>query len=275
MPRKIFSIPRAAPPINRRLFLRRLARRSAAGAVLAAGIYSTWWEPRSCGVTRVDIPLPHLPAEFDGLTIAFLADTHHGPCVPLGYLEGVVAMTNALRPDLVALGGDYVHRHRRWRFGTGNPSYIAPGIKALGGLRARLGCFAVLGNHDRLVSGPRTQRALAENGLRELTNTGVWLERGAARLRLCGVDDFTTGRPKLAAALGDARPGDAVVLLAHNPDYVELIRDPRVGLALSGHTHGGQVVLPFVGAMLLPSKYGQKYASGLVQAPATQVFVTR
>ncbi len=236
-------------------------------ALAGLGIWSLV-EPRLCRVTRIDVPLPRLPAAFDGLTIAFLADTHHGPSMPLSYLRRVVAMTNVLEPDLVALGGDYIHR-------SGGKKYIRPGIDVLDGLQARLGRFAVLGNHDIRVSRKETSRALADCGITELTNAGVWLTRDGARLRLCGVDDFRFGRPNLRAALGDSTASDAVVLIAHNPDFAQTMRDRRVSLILSGHTHGGQVVLPFIGAPMVPSKYGQKYRCGLVQAPFAPVFVTR
>jgi predicted MPP superfamily phosphohydrolase len=89
------------------------------------------------------------------------------------------------------------------------------------------------------------------------------------------VDDLWRGYQDLPAALGRATPRDAVILLSHNPDYVETIRDPRVGLILSGHTHGGQVNLPIIGPPILSSVYGQKYAHGLVQGPVTRVFVSR
>jgi uncharacterized protein len=151
----------------------------------------------------------------------------------------------------------------------------------LGRLTTALGRFAVRGNHDnhsyhgqgdfRLLS----QAALAEAKLPDLNNTGVWLERRGARLRIGGVGDLWTDRQDLGAALGDATQDDAVLLLSHNPDFVETLRDPRVGLVLSGHTHGGQVVLPGFGAPIVPSRYGQKYLQGLVQGPCSQVFVTR
>lgn len=246
----------------------------AAAAFAALGAWSLI-EPRRCRITRIDIPLLRLPADFEGFTIALLADTHHGPCMPLRYLRRVVAMTNALGPDVVALGGDYVHRRRRWWLGSGGKRFIRPGIEVLCGLRARCGRFAVLGNHDIRVGRAETSRALADANITELTNSGVWLTRGRARLRLCGVDDLRFGRPDLLAALADSTESDAVVLISHNPDLAEKMRDPRVSLILSGHTHGGQVVLPLFGAPFVPSRYGQKYCSGLVQGPVAPVFVTR
>ncbi len=92
---------------------------------------------------------------------------------------------------------------------------------------------------------------------------------------LCGVGDLWEDKQDLQAALGDAGDDDAALLLSHNPDYVEHIKDGRVGLVLSGHTHGGQVVVPFYGAPVVPSAYGRKYAQGLVRTDVTQVFVSR
>lgn len=210
--------------------------------------------------------MPNLPAPFRGTTVALLADVHHGPSVPMGYIRSVVEMTNALKPDLIALAGDYVHR---------SSGYIAPGIAELGKLRGRIGRFAVRGNHDNRDFAPITRAALADAGLPDLNNTGAWIERRGARLRIGGVGDFWTDGQNLDAALGDAGPDDATILLSHNSDFVETIRDPRVGLVLSGHTHGGQVVLPGFGAPVVPSAYGQKYLHGLVRGPVAQVFVTR
>lgn len=278
------SAPSAPRRLSRRRFLQ-ISCGAAAGALGCAG-YGRW-ETQQCEVVTQTIVLPRLPARFDGLRLAFLADTHHGPSVPLDYLRRVIAQTNALAPDLVALGGDYVQR--KWDdYERGlTKHFVRPGIEIFGALRARLGVFAVLGNHDTWEGHvAEIKAALADSGVRELTDTGVWLEAtpGSAsdategRLRLCGVNDLKTTKPgpaQLAAALGDATAADAVVLLQHNPDYAETLRDERVGLVLSGHTHGGQIVLPWLGAPIVPSAYGQKYRAGLVRAPQTQVFVTR
>jgi predicted MPP superfamily phosphohydrolase len=250
--------------MDRRKFVK-LAAGAALGAMGAGGMYPLV-EAKWCHVLRATVRVPNLPAPFVGTTVALISDVHHGPYVPRVYIRHAVALTNALRPDIVALCGDYVFRGRR---------YIAPGIAELGKLRARLGRFAVLGNHDHYHGVSETRDALARAGITEVDNSGVWLERGGARLRVCGVDDFWHGVQDLDAALGSATERDAVVLLSHNPDYVEEIADRRVGLVLSGHTHGGQVVVPCLGAPRVPSMYGQKYLQGLVQGPACQVFVTR
>jgi predicted MPP superfamily phosphohydrolase len=256
--------------MDRRNFLKTVGV-SALGS-LTAGVVYPFLEAKWCRVVRRTIPLPNLPASFRGTTVALLADVHHGPFVPLAYIRHIVSMTNALQPDIIALAGDFVHRHDH---------YIAPGIATLGKLKGALGRFTVRGNHDnRNYHGTHSFRALscaalADAKLPDLNNRGIWIERGSARLRICGVGDLWTDRQDLGTALGDATERDAVVLLSHNPDFVETIRDRRVGLVLSGHTHGGQIVMPGYGAPVVPSRYGQKYLYGLVQGPTCPVFVTR
>ena len=200
------------------------------------------------------------------MTVALISDVHHGPFVPLTYIRDIVVIANSLKPDVVLLTGDYVSQH---------PRYIEPGIEALGKLEAQIGCFAVLGNHDHWESAPATRHALTEAGIQLTDNMGEWIERHGDRLRICGVGDLWTDRQNSQTALGDATTHDAVIMLSHNPDYAEVLRDPRVGLMLSGHTHGGQVVMPGFGAPIVPSRFGQKYLHGLVQAPSCQIFVTR
>ncbi len=227
-----------------------------------------------------EIVVPRLPAAFDGLRVALIADTHHGAWAPASYLRGVVRLANAAKPDIVALGGDYLtHRFKRSRrrdvFTAADLARVRASIQVLAGLRAPLGVHAVLGNHDHWESPLGARSEIAALGYNDLTNAGVWFERGDARLRFCGVDDLWEGRPNPVEALGDARPNDCVVLLAHNPEFAETLIDPRLSLILSGHTHGGQVVLPGVGALILPLQISRRYASGLVHGPICPVFVTR
>ena len=249
---------------GRRRFLKRCLG-DAAGLGLA-GLGYSWLEAGWLRVLRVTVPVPRLPAPFAGTSIAFLSDIHHGPFTSLGYVQRVVGLTNSLSPDVVMLGGDYVHR---------SSQYIRPCLDALAGLESRWGTFGVLGNHDHWHGADATRDAMAAGGIIECTNSGVWIEREGARLRLAGVGDLWEDVQQLDRALADTEPSESAVLLSHNPDFVEGVEDRRVGLVLSGHTHGGQVVVPVVGAPRVPSRFGQKYLRGLVQTPHTQVFVTR
>jgi predicted MPP superfamily phosphohydrolase len=250
--------------LNRRRFLKR-ATGAALASPFAAGAYSLF-EASWCQVVETAILVPALPEPFRGTRIAFVADTHHGPNVSLGYVRSVVELTNTLKADIVALGGDYVSRDRK---------FIAPGIAELGRLHAPMGRFAVLGNHDHWVGLEDSRAALDSAGIISVVNRGEWLERRGTRLRICGVDDYWEGAQDLASALGDATRNDATILLSHNPDYAEDIRDDRVGLVLSGHTHGGQVVLPFCPVRWAPTEYGAKYLGGLAKAPVCNVYVSR
>jgi predicted MPP superfamily phosphohydrolase len=217
-------------------------------------------------VNRRRIFMAGLPHEFEGIRVAHLSDFHHGPLVSLARIRGAVRLANSLQPDLVALTGDYIHRGREWADGC---------FRELAHLQAPLGVFAVLGNHDHYAKAAgHVRAAMGRADIQELTNCGVNLRRNRGELRLGGVGDLWTEKQDLRTALGRGGRADSVILLSHNPDYAERIRDDRVGLVLSGHTHGGQCVFPFLGAPILPSRYGQKYASGLCRAPVAKVFVT-
>jgi hypothetical protein len=251
--------------MKRRHFLSLLTNSTlalATGATVAA-VAAT----RFCAVNRHDIPIRGLPEEFDGFRIALLSDFHHSAWVPASYLAGVVRAANLLDPDLIALTGDFVHRGREW---------VSPCFRVLAALRAPHGVHAVLGNHDHYDNAATTcHDVMAAVGINDLTNRGVTIHQHGAALRLGGVGDLWRDRQNLRKALGNHRTATAAILLSHNPDYAEEIRDERVRLVLSGHTHGGQCVLPLLGAPVVPSKFGQRYLAGLCQAPQTQVFVTR
>lgn len=192
------------------------------------------------------------------LRVAWLADLHHGPWIGVGSVEAWVDATLAEAPDLIVLGGDIVDQRE-------GGSVVAL-VAELSRLRAPLGVWAVWGNHDRTRYrriGEFADR-LAGAGITVLVNRGVLVRDD---LWLAGVDDLSTGRPDLQAALDD-RPADAACLLAsHNPDLLPEV-PLSVSLTLSGHTHGGQVVLPWIGPPITSSRYGQRFASGWVSGPA-------
>jgi predicted MPP superfamily phosphohydrolase len=274
------AIARGEAPANiprGKMITRRGVLKLAGGG--AAGLlgYGLLAEPRWFRVSRRELTLKGLPPELDGLRVVQLTDIHHGPWLSLAYVREVVEASNALEPDLVLLTGDYVHR---------SPAYVRPVVEALAGLRARIGVLGVFGNHDwkedvglmRRDFG-KTDILLIDNGRRVLTSDRRLAAEARAGLALCGVDDLWWGRPDYGRALGGLPADMPRLLLAHNPDVAEergLTRSGlRVDLMVSGHTHGGQVYLPFLGTPYLPSRYGQKYARGLVQGPACPVFVCR
>ena len=253
--------------ISRRKFIGRTALLGAAG-VLGPTAYG-FWEANHIRITRHDVTVPNLPQPFAGKTIAVLADLHHGPYVGLDFIRKAVRLTNELKPDLIALVGDYAH--------TGGKTHIElpPCLEALSELTAPLGVFAVPGNHDMKSGGEIYRELIATTPLLDVTNMNRPVTLEGEHLWLAGVDDLWWGKPDLARALLGVPAGAAVVLLSHNPDFAEQKPDPRVGLMLSGHTHGGQVYLPCYGSPWLPSRYGEKYRQGLVQGPASWVFVSR
>jgi predicted MPP superfamily phosphohydrolase len=249
--------------MSRRTFLK------AAAAVASPPVLGVGYgllEASRIRVTRTAVALPRLPAAFAGKTVALLTDLHLGPFNSLSFVRSAVEATNALKPDLIALPGDFVHR---------GADCIRPCLQALAELRAPLGVFAVPGNHDLTDGGRPLRRAFTEFAIRDVTNRGEWVEAGRDRLRVGGVDDLWWGRPDLDAALRGTPAEDVCLLLCHNPDFAETIADDRVGLVLSGHLHGGQIVLPGCTRRWVPSRYGLKYLCGLVRAPHTQVFVSR
>jgi predicted MPP superfamily phosphohydrolase len=262
--------PASSPPVSRRRFLCR-SLRAAAGLTGLTGATAAYgfWEASQIHVRRESVAIPNLPDAFAGKTIAVLADLHHGPFVGLKFIEEAVRLANALRPDLFALVGDFAHK------GTQAARQLPPCLEALTKLEAPLGVFAVPGNHDMLHGGQVYHEVVATKPITDLTNRSVRLSCDGAYLWLAGVDDLWWGKPDLRKALHGIPMGDAVILLCHNPDFAESSPDARVGLMLSGHTHGGQVYLPLCGAPWMPSRYGDKYRNGLVRGPASLVFVSR
>ncbi|MCE5238978.1 metallophosphoesterase [bacterium] len=221
-------------------------------------------EAQRLQITTPVVRVPGLPPEFAGLRLALLADIHRGPFMSERRVVRLVHRTNEQKPDVVALGGDYVHRNRK---------YIPSVWKDLGGLHAPLGVYAVLGNHDHWEGAELTAKAMAHAHITNLTNRSVRLQRGKHSLVIAGLDDPWAGRPDLPAALAGVGPREVAIVICHNPDYVEQAHDPRVKLWLTGHTHGGQVCLPGGRPLVNISRCG--YVSGLRQLQGTQVYTTR
>jgi len=216
------------------------------------------------------VALPSCPAALDGLRIAALSDIHAGaPHVDAAKLRLLVERTNAERPDFVALLGDYVIKDvAGGRFMTAEAM-----SRELAALQAPLGVVAVLGNHDWWYDGPRVQKALVGAGFRVLENEAIALERGGRRFWVAGIADLWAGSPDPERALAAVPEDEPVLAITHNPDVFPHV-PARVALTLAGHTHGGQVRLPFLGAPIVPSRFRQRYAVGLVEDEGRKIFVT-
>jgi uncharacterized protein len=224
-------------------------------------------EAGSCraAVTDQRIWLSGLPQAFSGLRVLQLSDIHHSLFFPLDRVAAVVELSNRLKPDLVALTGDFVTYSRR---------SIEPVAEMLGTLQARLGVVAVLGNHDFRVGADKVQRALRRQRIRVLRNRHMMLRDGGDALPIAGVDDLGYGAD-LSTALKGIPDGSATILLAHNPRLVRRAAHHGVGLVLSGHTHGGQVNLPLLGSVYGRSPEQLRFKIGWDRLGATQIYVSR
>jgi uncharacterized protein len=250
---------------------RRIVRAALILLLLLASVltlWALWWEPRRL-VTR---ELSMLPSCWTGppVRIAVASDLHVGaPGVDLKKLDTLVADVNSARPDVVVLLGDYVIQ------GVKGGRFVTPEMIAqhLGALKAPLGVYAVLGNHDWWLDAPRVERALSSAGIRVLEDRSVSLDRPGDGFWLMGISDFWEGRHDVAAALADVRDGRPIIAITHNPDVFPAVPE-RVCLTLAGHTHGGQVALPLIGRPIVPSRYGQRYAWGSVREGNRELFVT-
>lgn len=237
---------------------------------LVLGVWAFAAEPASLRVREYALAIPGWPAQRSGMRIALLSDLHVGsPFNGLSKLEEVVERTNAARPDLVLIAGDLVIQDvMGGRFVP--PEVIAP---ALGRLRAPLGVYAVLGNHDRWLDGPRVLRALNQAAIPTLEDRAIEILRGGPAFWLMGISDQWTAPHNIRGALAQVPQGPPVLAFTHNPDLFPRI-PARVSLTLAGHTHGGQVDLPFLGRLIVPSRYGERYAIGHIVEGGRHLFVT-
>jgi predicted MPP superfamily phosphohydrolase len=239
--------------LTRRTFLR-VAVGSAAGLAFYAGEISR----HELEVVDLTIRLPRLPDPFAGMKIVQISDFHFEEFTEAAFLERVVRRVNELAPDLVVLTGDFVStKPLPRRFGARMAYHCA---EILGQIACPLR-YAVLGNHDALVGAPAVIDALRTNSIPVLANNYVPLERDGRRIWLAGIRDVLEQRPDLNAALPADSDSGPVILLAHEPDFADHAVRHRVDLVLSGHTHGGQIRLPFLPPLLLP-QMGKKYVHG-------------
>jgi predicted MPP superfamily phosphohydrolase len=250
--------------VSRRQFLKKACQLGSIG--LLAG-YPCIIERMTVLVNKYRIAIPNLPSAFSGFRIVHLSDIHHGRLTPVRFIQGIVERANRLKPDLIACTGDYV-------YGSSSTRDIDAVWQALSHLSAPHGVWSVLGNHDHWSDTVRADFWLKKNG-QDLRHKTARLERNGQALWLAGAGDFMTDHRNLDPLLEQIPDKECRIVLAHNPDTADTIYSRRIDLILAGHTHGGQVCIPFFGPPFNPI-LNKNYVSGVVTTVrGGQMFISR
>ncbi len=228
--------------------------------------------PNRPRIVRQDFWLPRWPERMNGFTVALLSDFHYDPYFSVHPLHAAIPLVNGLRPDLVVLTGDFVSVPL---VGDDAKGALAaePCARLLCQMTAPHGLWAVLGNHDANSDPEHVTRALQAEGIQVLANQSVAMERDGARFWLAGVNDVLSNTADLTEALRSVAHNEAVVLLAHEPDFADEVSRFPVDLQLSGHSHGGQVRIPFLPPLYLPDM-ARKYVMGSFHVGSLALYTT-
>jgi len=249
--------------MNRRTFLKFSLY---AGAVAFIGSYPVLIERNIVQVNRYKIPIPNLPPSFHGFTIAQLTDLHLGFLVSETFIEGIVHKTNRLKTDAIVCTGDYVHERNTIK-------EIDKVWPILSKLEAKHGVYSVLGNHDHWADSDRSLYWLERTG-QNIRHECKVIYKNGDRIHIGGAGDYREDELNIDKVFSSTDKNECKLLLSHNPDSVDTKFNTPLSLVLSGHTHGGQVVIPFFGPPILPVK-NKNYSSGLIATPKTQLFISR
>jgi hypothetical protein len=231
---------------------------------LAVAAYGILVRRRWFRVVEREVRIPGLDAKLDGLRIAQLSDLHVGTLTPRSWAMAWVRAANRRAPDLTVVTGDMV---------TSGTDYHEDIAEALGALRAKHGVFVSMGNHDYFGEGEPLVSMLKGRAVHVLRNAGEIVEHGGAKLWLAAIDDTWTRRDDLALAMRGRPEGATTVLLAHDPERFEAAADAGADLVLSGHTHGGQIAMPFLARRLSLASFAHRYIVGFYRRGKSTLYV--
>ena len=238
--------------------------------IVSCLVWGFFIEPNRLVVNQQSIQIDNWPKELGGLRIALIADLHTGGWfIDENKLRLIVDRTNQLNPDLVVLLGDYVAPNS-WHSRRVEPEITAGVLKDL---RASLGVYAVLGNHDWWYNGNKVRRAFEQNGIPVLEDEVAEIKWRDKSFWLAGLADLWTRPQQIDETIAKVPPGSTMIALTHNPDIFPRL-PPNVPLLLAAHTHGGQVSIPLIGTPIVPSRFGSKYTAGHVFENGHHMFVT-
>lgn len=250
--------------LNRRQFLRGLVATPLV-AISTASAYATLIEPYRYWVSETEIFIKDLPERFEGFRITQLTDIHHSRILGIDEVRRVVLVAQKTNPDLFVLTGDYTTTYRR---------YIEPCAEALSPLSAPEGVWAVLGNHDHYTDPELTTRALEHNHITVLNNQNTVLQKGPDAIQLSGIDDWSWNGTNFKKAFEGLKLNRPTILLSHQPGVLEFDQTKKMSLILSGHTHGGQIKLPWLGPIARFATKDLTYAQGLFRYGDVQLYVS-
>ena len=253
---------------KKKLTRRDFLQRGFLATVGGTGLYAALLEPEWLALDRIDIPIQDLPPAFDGYKIAVISDVHYPRQIEVPFLNRAFDLVKEAKADVLVMPGDFCD-------GKGLTK-----VPALAGVFAMAsapdGVFGVLGNHDHWFDADAVKKELLGTPIRLIDNKSVRLSRGGAEIALGGIGDLWCDLIDPERAFEGVPKEMPRILLSHNPDFAEdYERDERIDLQISGHTHGGEVRLPWGYSPIVPSKYGQKFRAGLASGKSHRVYTSR